>query len=124
MTSLRSKPHSLFPIIAIVFATFLVMLGMSIDSPTHDVTGHIDSSWYMMCGRAWMNGLTPYVDFTDSKGPLLWLIYGIGYLISPCNYQGVFLLSCLSFITTSFIVYRTAHLLVTNKYIALWVAIL
>ena len=32
-----------------------------------------------------MNGLTPYVDFTDSKGPLLWLIYGIGYLRAPAT---------------------------------------
>ena len=29
-----------------------------------------------------MNGMVPYVDFTDSKGPSLWLIYGIGYLLS------------------------------------------
>ena len=47
--------------------------------------GHNDSAWFFMCGKAVMNGLTPYVDFTDSKGPLLWLIYGIGYLRAPAT---------------------------------------
>jgi len=30
----------------------------------------------------------PYVDFIDSKGPLLWLIYGVGYVITPHSFIG------------------------------------
>lgn len=75
-------------------ATLLLFI-ISPDSYTHDLYARYDSAWFFMCGKAWMEGLTPYVDFADSKGPLLWLIYGIGYLISPYNYIGVFWLSCL-----------------------------
>lgn len=30
----------------------------------------------------------PYVDFIGSKGPLLWLIYGVGYVITPHSFIG------------------------------------
>ena len=56
----------------------LLLFCISPDSYTHDLFGRYDSSWFFMCGKAWMEGLTPYVDFADSKGPLLWLIYGVG----------------------------------------------
>ena len=63
-----------------------------------------------MCGKAWMNGLVPYVDFADSKGPMLWLIYGLGYLISPLNFNGLYYLSCIYFTAILYICYRMALL--------------
>ncbi len=69
-----------------------------------------DSAWFFTCGKAWMEGMTPYVDFADSKGPLLWLIYGIGYLLSPTSYIGVFWLSVLAYTFTFSILWRTARL--------------
>ena len=102
----------------------IVLLLLSIDSPLHEVYGHNDSAWFFMCGKAVMNGLTPYVDFTDSKGPLLWLIYGIGYLISPRNYVGVWVLTCLCYAGTLFYNYKTARLLLADDRKALLVALL
>ncbi len=112
--------------------TFLLLLGwsvsvlllLSIDSPLHEVYGHNDSAWFFMCGKAVMNGLTPYVDFTDSKGPLLWLVYGIGYLLSPRNYVGVWLLSCLVYAGTFYYNYRTARLLLQDDSKALLAVLL
>ena len=62
---------------------FAVLFLVSPDSYTHDLFDHMDSAWFFMCGKAWMNGMIPYVDFADSKGPLLWLIYGIGRSEEP-----------------------------------------
>ncbi len=74
-----------------------------------------DSAWFFTCGKAWMEGMTPYVDFADSKGPLLWLIYGIGYLLSPTSYIGVFWLSVLAYTFTFEILWRTARLFVGRR---------
>ena len=63
-----------------------------------------------------MNGMRPYVDFADSKGPLLWLIYGIGYLISPTDYTGVYWISCLVYGITFYAIYRTAQLFVSRRW--------
>lgn len=100
------------------YATILVFL-ISPDSFTHDLFTCCDTPIFFMCGKAWMNGMIPYVDFTDSKGPLLWLIQGIGYLISNYTYVGVFLLQCLFYSVTFCYVYKTATLFIKRKEMAI-----
>ena len=104
--------------------TAVVLMLLSIDSPLHDGYNRIDSAWFFMCGKAVMNGLTPYVDFTDSKGPLLWLVYGVGYLLSPRSYVGVWILSCLVYAGTLYYNCKTAQLLLGDERKALLVALL
>lgn len=68
----------------------------SADSPfTHTALGHIDTAWFMDAGRWLMRGLTPYEDFADSKGPLLWLFFGLGYLLDNDGWTGMFVLFAL-----------------------------
>jgi len=88
--------------------SFIILFVISPDSYTHDAYNRVDSAWFFMCGKAWMNGLTPYVDFSDSKGPLLWLIYGVGYLFSHCDYHGVFWVSWLWYAAIYIYTYKTA----------------
>jgi len=102
----------------------VVLLLMSIDSPLHDGYSHNDSAWFFMCGKAVMNGLTPYVDFTDSKGPLLWLVYGIAYLLSPTTYHGAYVLGSLCYAGTFYYNYKTARLLLGDDRRALVVTLL
>ena len=90
--------------------SFVILLFLSPDSPFFGLGQRIDSAWFFQGGAAWMNGMRPYVDFTDSKGPLLWLIYGIGYLISPRSYVGVYVVSSLFYTGTLFYNYKTASL--------------
>lgn len=78
-----------------------------------------DSACFFMGGKALMNGLMPYVDFADSKGPLLWLIYGVGYLISPTNYFGVFVVSVFFYSTSFYYNYKIAVIFLHDKLRAL-----
>ena len=71
-----------------------------------------------------MNGMIPYVDFADSKGPLLWLIYGIGYLISHHSYIGVFWISVLFYTVTLFAAYKLCRLFVDKDVAAVSTAAL
>ncbi len=103
---LRSTPGI---VILLFIWNAVTQLFINIDSPLHHYwSGHIDSAWFFTAGRAWMNGLTPYVDFADSKGPLLWLIYGIGYLISPHDFSGLYVISCVYYTAVLWMCYRTA----------------
>ncbi len=98
-----------------VFSFFLLTF-LSPDSfLTHLCAHRCDSAWFFTCGKAWMEGMTPYIDFADSKGPLLWLIYGIGYLLSPTSYTGVFWLSVLAYTVTFGTVWLTARLFVGRR---------
>ena len=101
----------------------LLLLFFSVDSPFYEIWGRIDPSWYFTAGKAWMHGMIPYVDFSDSKGPLLWLIYGIGYLISNFDYVGVWLLTCVNYLVTTWFIYGIARIFVDSKCLSFLVAV-
>lgn len=96
--------------------SFVLLLLLSPDSYLADIYGmRCDSAWFFTCGKAWIEGMIPYVDFADSKGPLLWLIYGLGYLLSPVSYHGVFWLSVVAYTITLHFVWLTARLFLKPK---------
>ncbi len=92
-----------------------IMLLLSRDSYLYLLGPRSDSAWFFMCGKAWMNGMVPYVDFADSKGPLLWLIYGVGYLLSHYDYHGVFWVSVVVYSGTFYFLFKTARLFVAQR---------
>ena len=108
----------------------VVYFFISTDTPMHDMLvaryrhQRHDSAWFYDCGRAWMNGLTPYVDFADSKGPLLWLLYGIAYLISPHNFFGVYLINTVFFCLTACFAFKTIRLFTESNKPAFWMSVL
>ena len=57
-----------------------------------------------------MNGGVIYRDLFDQKGPLLYFIYGIAYLISHTTFKGVFLLEIISMTAFLTAVYRIFRL--------------
>ena len=104
--------------------SFILLFFLSPDSYLYDLYYHIDSACFFMCGKAWMCGMVPYVDFADSKGPLLWLIYGLGYLISHHSYIGVFWISILFYTATLFTAYKLCRLFADKDVSAVSVAAL
>lgn len=51
-----------------------------------------DVNSYFSMGKALFNGKVIYRDVLDQKGPFLYLIYGIAYLISHQDFMGVYLI--------------------------------
>lgn len=101
--------------LAVLVFIITLLLFISPDSYLDDLFGKYDEATFFMAGKAWMNGMVPYVDFSDSKGPLLWLIYGIGYLLSPHNYIGVFWIECIWFFFIYLYVYKIANFFLDDK---------
>ncbi len=62
-----------------------------------------------------MNGLVPYRDLFEQKGPLLFLINGIGYIISNTTYIGIYLLQCLSLSITLIFAYKLLCLYISKE---------
>lgn len=112
---------------AVIFCAvyaFVLMLFLSPDSYLYDLYCRGDSSTFFTAGKAWMNGMVPYVDFADSKGPLLWLIYGMGYLISHHSYVGVFWVSIIFYTATLLFAYKLACLFTDKRTAALTATLL
>lgn len=108
--------------VTLAVVTAVVMMLAAPDSSLHDLNDRYDCNWFLTAGRAWALGLTPYVDFSDSKGPLLWLIYRFGYTLSHTDFAGVFWLASFGYLITGFFAYRTAALFVPAR-LALTVAV-
>lgn len=102
----------------------VVLLLMSPDSPIHGPWNHLDSAWFFMSGKALMNGMIPYVEFADSKGPLLWLIYGIGYLLSPRSYTGMYVLAVFCYAGIFYYNFKTARIFLKDDRRSLIVTLL
>ena len=93
-------------IIALIFLTITSKL-----SPLYPTNDWCDTNSFFTMGKSMMKGLIIYKDIFEQKGPLLYLIYGIGYLISNTNFYGVFILEVLSFSVFLKIMHKTLNLL-------------
>ena len=51
-----------------------------------------DVNSYFSMGKALFNGKVIYRDVLDQKGPFLYFIYGLGYLISHQDFKGMYLI--------------------------------
>lgn len=102
---------------------FTILFFVSADSYTHDLYYRWDSSWFFTCGKAWVEGLHPYIDFADSKGPILWLINALAYILSPYNYLGVFWLSVISYALVFYIDYKIALLFLKKEKLS-WIVVI
>lgn len=102
--------RNLYSKLILAFFVLVIMVLFSTDSFIYDRYGCSDSQCFFMSGKALMNGLKPYAEFADSKGLLLWVIYGIGYLISPTSLIGVWLLSLIAVGLAFYYLYKIAYL--------------
>ena len=75
-----------------------------------------DSNSYFTMGKMMMNGGVIYRDLFDQKGPLLYFIYGLGYLLSHTSFSGVFLIEIISFTIFLLAVYKIANLYLNHKF--------
>ncbi len=55
-----------------------------------------DSNCYLTIGKSMLHGKVLYKDIFDHKGPYLYFLYGLAYLIDATSFFGVYLLEILS----------------------------
>lgn len=101
-------------LLLLILWSFVIQLFLSNDSPFFGLAHRVDSAWFFMEGKAFLYGLRPYVEFTDFKGPIIWLFYGIGWLISPLDYHGMYVVSGVLYAVTLFFNYKTAQVFLKN----------
>ena len=105
------------PIIERVFvclllpAAFVFVLYFSISASPRipailDYYGH-DSAIYRVVGRGWFQGLIPYRDLFEQKGPIVFLVYAFAEWIS-LRY-GLFILEVFTLFISSFLCYLIAR---------------
>ncbi len=92
-----------------LLAAALIMLLASSASPLFDATTS-DYATFTFIADAIRDGATPYVDYFDNKGPLLYIIDATGRTLLPGKW-GIFVLEIISLTITCELLWRTAHTL-------------
>ena len=82
-----------------------------------------DVNVFYTMGKSFVLGYVPYVDFVDTKGPILILIYAIGYLISPDATFGIYILASFATFFTLLFLYKTSLYFLKDELKSVLVAI-
>ncbi|NDV68999.1 glycosyltransferase family 39 protein [Dysgonomonas sp. 25] len=96
--------------------TFLLLFFCSKMSPLYPINEWSDINLYFNLGKAMFNGKTIYAEAFDHKGPLIFFIYGIGYLISGTSFLGVFIIQFVAWAVMCIYIYRTAGMFLDKPY--------
>lgn len=98
---------------ALLLSALCSVLALSIattSSPLYATNFWTDSNLYFTIGRGMREGLMPYRDLFDHKGPLIFLLYALGAWVSDTSFAGVFLLEAASLAAMLFFAWRTVAL--------------
>lgn len=66
-------------------------------SPLFAFNDWMDANIFYTMGKSLFNGKVLYRDVFDHKGPVLYLLYGVGWLLDGTGFTGVFLLEIAAF---------------------------
>ena len=94
--------------------SFLICYYSSYVSPYYEIPVSCDPIIYHLMGRGMMEGLMPYRDLFDQKGPFIFLIYGFSYALCG-SYWLVFVLEGFAVTASMIFCYKAALLFVSGK---------
>lgn len=75
----------------------LVLLFCSKSSPLYPMNDWVDVQCFLTLGKGMLNGMVPYVDLYEQKGPVLYFIYAIVALFSNRSMFGQYLLEIITY---------------------------
>ncbi len=97
---LRSRDDSAAPAAGLTKADALLCAGSALvcitlcsrSSPLYPMNDWMDANAFFTVGKSMWEGLMPYRDLYDQKGPLLYLLHAMATLVSNTSFFGVYLL--------------------------------
>ena len=76
-----------------------------------------DSNCYFTVGKGMVNGMVPYRDLFEQKGPLLYLIHGFAWFISHDSFFGIYCFQIILNAVSLFYLYKTMRLFLVKDVI-------
>ena len=91
----------------LVIAAGFVFLFSYSTSPLYPTYYGNDSAQFQTIGKCWLKGAIPYRDLFDHKGPWIFFINMLGYLLTGTKY-GIFLIQIVCMWISLYFLYKTA----------------
>ncbi len=98
------------PYVFFLIYAFFLMLFFTQSSPLFVINPWVDSNAFFTMGKGMMNGLVPYRDLFEQKGPLLYSLHAFAYTVSHTTFLGVYILESIAMFTNIFFAYKISRL--------------
>ncbi|MBQ9927584.1 MAG: glycosyltransferase family 39 protein [Lachnospiraceae bacterium] len=107
------KRYGLILLLGVISTIFVYLFSYS-TSPFYPFYYGGDSAQFQTVGKAWLNGMIPYRDVFDHKGPLIFFINMVGWGITK-SATGIMLIQIVALLFTLIGIYFLSQLLMDNK---------
>lgn len=116
--SILSSPtkKTVFSWVFCFILAFFTLLICSKNSFLYVFNDWVDANCFFTVGKSMVHGILPYKELFEQKGPLLFLIYGLGSLITPTSFHGVFIFEVLSFTVFNYYILKLLNEFISSKY--------
>lgn len=121
---IKGRQQRIIVYLSLTLFVFLLMFFCTKSSPLYIMNDWPDANAYFTMGKGLVNGAVPYKDLFDHKGPLLYFLYAIGYIIDNTGFFGIFIIQIISMSLVVIFSFKTAELYTKNSKSAALIAIL
>lgn len=98
------------PNVFLFIYTFFIMLFFTQSSPLFMINNWVDSNAFLTMGKGMANGLVPYRDLFEQKGPLLYGFHAIAYTVSHTTFLGVYILESIAMFVNLILAFKISRL--------------
>lgn len=93
-----------------LIAAAALLMVCSMNSWLYPINPWVDVNIISTVGRAMFDGMVPYRDLVEQKGPLLFALFGLGMKLTPGSYHGLYLLEVLAVAGAMYFGWKTLRL--------------
>lgn len=120
---MKTKRKTVISIIISFVIVFLISLIFLPASPLHSIGNTWnDTNAMLTVGQAWKNGIVPYKEIFEQRGPIMFFYYLLANLVSSQGYLGLFIIEIANLFFLYFISFKFLKLikksLILNAFLA------
>lgn len=110
-----SRRNKCLLLVYFVVTSFIFLTICSKNSFLYPFNNGVDINCFLTVGKGIVNGMVPYRDMFEQKGPVVYFLYSLAYLLNPNGYIGVFVLEIISLSVFLFFCYKIFSLYIREK---------
>lgn len=109
-----TKPYSLYILFALVSFLFLFFFSIG-TSPLYELRPESDSDIFIMLGKLFREGYTPYIEFFDHKGPIIIFIEALGISLFPNERLSIFIFQIINLFFIQILIFKIASIFLNKR---------
>ena len=119
LTSPMDNNEKILAIAFCIISAFGIIGVCSKSSFLYPLNDWNDANCFFTVGKSMLNGIVPYRDLIEQKGPLLYFMHGLAWLVSHDSFLGVYFLESICAAFFLYYSYKTIRLYIDRKIVYL-----